>query len=478
MVGLMSWIYMRTLGTVGDGYRANLIAEGKAGSSDFIECLETPKDIYAQRKLMREQAAALAGQVKRGTHAEGRRNGRVLMKDFKAGLSVKELAIKHGISTHTVRNRINRSGTTLQEITKKFRVQKDKRAESMYRAGSPLADIAKEVDLSLATIDKVLRRKGIPTRKDDMDKAIAEIAGRYCGGSVKDFAEKNGISAQALNRRLKGAGWESGRNGYPSTGEVANWIKAHGEGIPLEDIETAFGAETVKRHLKEAGVTVVRSRSRARIELNQKYREERQLAAERRRKDLQGKLDRALVHYIGGATIGESASWSGTTPPTLKLHFEKLGVYRPPLYMTTTPAERFWLKVEKGESCWHWTGAKDQNGYGCSTPKGLGKRAHRASWTITHGAIPEGMQVLHTCDNPPCVNPDHLFLGTHKINMWDKTRKGRAGKKGKHLQPEDVLEIRYAYALGGTSYQKLAKVHGVDKATIMNCVRRKTYKGI
>jgi len=468
---------MRTLEAVEDTCRLNLIAEGKAGLDEFIECLDTPKQMRAKGKLSSEQAAALAGQPTRrlATHSEARHNGRMLAAGLKRGLSVKELAIKHNISTHTVRNRINRSDTSVQEIQQEIRAEKDEIAGAMYLNGASIADIAKEVHLSLATISRVLRQKGIPTRKEEMDEAISEIAKKYQGGSVSEFAKKNGLSPMAISRRLKG--YQSGRNGWPSKGEIADWILAYNEGTPLEDIKTKYQIQTVRKHLKIAGLSA-RSTDQINAELNKKYHEERRLAAVRLRKDLQARLNKAYAHYDSGATLTESAVMAKTSAQTLRVHLVKLGMYRPAIHTVTSPADRFWMKVEKGESCWLWTGSTDRDGYGCSVPKGLGKRAHRASWTLTHGEIPKGMQVLHTCDNPPCVNPDHLFLGTHKINMWDKSRKGRSGKKPKRLTPKEVREIRTAYAEGDTSYAKLSGAYQVDKGTVMNCVRRNTYKNI
>lgn len=88
-------------------------------------------------------------------------------------------------------------------------------------------------------------------------------------------------------------------------------------------------------------------------------------------------------------------------------------------------AARWQSKVVEGDGCWGWTGAT-REGYGrLGTSKGKGIDAHRLSWLIHHGPIPEGLQVLHTCDNPPCSRPDHLFIGTGSDNMQDARAKGR-----------------------------------------------------
>ena len=87
--------------------------------------------------------------------------------------------------------------------------------------------------------------------------------------------------------------------------------------------------------------------------------------------------------------------------------------------------ERFWAKVEKTDWCWIWTGARSQFGYGNLTTNGKQENAHRVSWEIHFGPIPDGMRVLHACDNPPCVRPFHLFLGTQKDNNRDRETKGR-----------------------------------------------------
>lgn len=96
-------------------------------------------------------------------------------------------------------------------------------------------------------------------------------------------------------------------------------------------------------------------------------------------------------------------------------------------YQRSTLMQRFWKYTKKSRRCWHWIGAKQDAGYGelwCwEKRKYVG--AHRVSWEIHNGPIPKGLSVLHKCDNPSCVNPKHLFLGTQKDNIRDGMKKGR-----------------------------------------------------
>lgn len=104
-------------------------------------------------------------------------------------------------------------------------------------------------------------------------------------------------------------------------------------------------------------------------------------------------------------------------------------------HLPTIP--RFWAQVQKTETCWLWKGfPTGANKYGDFQVDGVRYRAHRYSYEMAKGPIPDGMKVLHRCDNPICVNPDHLFLGTQGDNMRDMTRKGRHG--GKHRKRPDL----------------------------------------
>lgn len=111
-------------------------------------------------------------------------------------------------------------------------------------------------------------------------------------------------------------------------------------------------------------------------------------------------------------------------------------------------ADRFWAKVDKRgpDECWPWLGATDGNGYGRIYSKGGNATASRASWELAHGEAPQGYHVCHSCDNPPCVNPSHLWLGTPQDNAIDRSAKGRDAQsrrthcpKGHEYTPENTI---------------------------------------
>ena len=100
---------------------------------------------------------------------------------------------------------------------------------------------------------------------------------------------------------------------------------------------------------------------------------------------------------------------------------------------------RFWKRVEKSDDCWIWTGARNEKGYGNVWPS---RKAHRVSWEMRYGEIPDGLFVLHECDNPPCVCPDHLFLGTNRDNIIDAIRKGRLDLSKLHAAAHHIKNRR------------------------------------
>ena len=143
-----------------------------------------------------------------------------------------------------------------------------------------------------------------------------------------------------------------------------------------------------------------------------------------------------------------------------------------------TDEQRFWEKVNIGDpdECWEWLAGKCK-GYGMFWVENRSShiRANRMAWELIHGSIPDGMQILHTCDNPGCVNPKHLWLGTHQDNMIDMFKKGR-GNRHLAFNVEQVKEIRNLYSSGNYSYREIGKIFGVGHSEIGQIIRREIWK--
>jgi len=147
----------------------------------------------------------------------------------------------------------------------------------------------------------------------------------------------------------------------------------------------------------------------------------------------------------------------------------------------------FWDYMDRTESsCWEWKGYRNKDNYGQFQLKGKIRYTHCVAYELAKGAIPEGMEVCHTCDNPPCCNPDHLWLGTHHDNMLDMKRKGRnkfvcaigEAHRGSKFTSDQVVSIRREYATGKVSLKALASKYNVGKSTIYDIVTGHTWKHI
>ena len=137
----------------------------------------------------------------------------------------------------------------------------------------------------------------------------------------------------------------------------------------------------------------------------------------------------------------------------------------------STGIDRFYRGFKKGgrSECWSWLKGKDDEGYGCIYFDGKRTRSHRVSYRLYYGIIPDGLHVLHRCDNPSCVNPYHLFLGTNKDNMKDKVSKNRQNKGSyvhcSKLTKEEVLEVVYLVSQGW-SERKVSYFYNINSSSV------------
>ena len=149
-----------------------------------------------------------------------------------------------------------------------------------------------------------------------------------------------------------------------------------------------------------------------------------------------------------------------------------------------TALQRFEEKFipEQNSGCWIWISA-DTEGYGDFYFHPTFERAHRASWMLYRGEIPAGIFVLHKCDNPSCVNPNHLFLGTNDDNMKDMVRKGRqksirgSQHKNAKVTEDNVIEMRKLSASGMSQY-KIAEMFGIGKSMANYICNRTSWKHV
>ncbi len=167
------------------------------------------------------------------------------------------------------------------------------------------------------------------------------------------------------------------------------------------------------------------------------------------------------------------------------------------LHFTSKDIERFWMKVNKTDGCWLWLASKDPFGYGCFQVSGQRylSRAHRVSYMLAYGDIPDGLLICHACDNPSCVRPDHLWAGTQKENIHDCMSKGRSpfplgcrrdpsrvarGERvyGAKITAETVQIIRHRHATETVTAAQIARDLGVGRAVVYNILQGKTWRHV
>jgi hypothetical protein len=162
-----------------------------------------------------------------------------------------------------------------------------------------------------------------------------------------------------------------------------------------------------------------------------------------------------------------------------------LNCLNPDHLISPTKEEKFWSNINIGsdEDCWEWKTLSGTSEYGETYFRGKDVRSHRLAWELTYGEIPDNLYVCHHCDNPPCCNPKHLFLGTFQDNIDDREAKGRNKMPSNlgemhgnnKLNRNQVREIRRKYADGGHSYYSLADEYKVSSSHIRGIIKRWTW---
>lgn len=160
------------------------------------------------------------------------------------------------------------------------------------------------------------------------------------------------------------------------------------------------------------------------------------------------------------------------------------------------PKSDFWSHVQRSDGCWLWMAGRSSEGYGTFRFNGRMQKAPRVAWQLTFGPIPDGLNALHHCDNPPCVRPEHLFLGTIDDNNKDRAAKGRSKGTFKQADPahpatlrsgerhwlakvsdQDVIEMR-RLTQSGASRKCLAARFNIHAATVSRIVRNEWRKEV
>lgn len=141
--------------------------------------------------------------------------------------------------------------------------------------------------------------------------------------------------------------------------------------------------------------------------------------------------------------------------------------------MIKNTKESVWKKIDikNNNECWNWIGCLNHDGYGEIKINYKKYLVHRVVYELIYDSIPDGLLVLHKCNNPSCCNSNHLYIGTHEDNMKQMTKDLRQAYK---LSPKNILEIRNLYSTGNYSQRKLGDMFNVDHSTIGDVISKKT----
>ncbi len=148
--------------------------------------------------------------------------------------------------------------------------------------------------------------------------------------------------------------------------------------------------------------------------------------------------------------------------------------------MSQKDIDRFWSMVSKQGSgdCWEWTAGTYRRGYGAFHLNNRSFGAHRIAYYLAMGIDPQGLCVCHSCDNPPCCNPAHLWTGTHLDNNLDMKAKGRLEQGGRKLNESDVRTIRKLYKAGNVFERELGAMFGVTQKNISHIITRRNWPNV
>lgn len=204
-------------------------------------------------------------------------------------------------------------------------------------------------------------------------------------------------------------------------------------------------------------------------------------------------LERGIERYLEGDSLRAASDGEAYSRELLRQELVRRGLIRERLQLSNgVPVGRFrtdrdWEKSimsrvkKQDDGCWRWTGFINNKGYGMCCFRGRSRAAHRAVYEMLVGPVPDGLDCCHTCDNPKCVNPSHIFIGTRTDNMRDAARKGRTarGERAGNSVLTDVLvrDIRRR-ARGGEDIREIAGAIGVPWKTVWSAASCRTWRHI